>query len=198
MTKVTNSDIPPPSVALVQAYAKKWETLDQYVAQERSLEKLFTATYPKNDHLDEVLIKVSALNDFYSTRIRVSYETAKHIFDLSIDQRLGDKDLTLVNEIAFVNGRRSRFSFATKYCSHHLPDVYPIYDGFVVDMLMHFKKMNRRFAQIKFTKAGLKSDYLEFHRVIRCFMDHYELNDCSLKDIDRYLWLSGKGVLPDE
>ena len=48
MTKATRPDIPSPSVERVQAYAKKWERLEKYVAQESSLKKLFTKTYPQN------------------------------------------------------------------------------------------------------------------------------------------------------
>jgi hypothetical protein len=32
------------------------------------------------------------------------------------------------------------YSFATKYCSHHKPEMYPIYDSYVDKMLGYFKK----------------------------------------------------------
>ncbi len=52
-------------------------------------------------------------------------------------------DVSLVNEIAKVeiSGKQFNFySFATKYCSHHKPKDYPIYDNYVDRLLMAFKK----------------------------------------------------------
>ncbi len=197
--KTAQINIPPPSVGQVKAYAEKWKSdkYEKYVFQEHILKELFTNTSRENVDLDRVLIKVSLLNDFYATNLKTScgsFKMAKHIVSLDIDQRLRDKDLSLVNEIALVNGKKGKklFSFATKYCSHHLPEVYPIYDGFVKSMLGHFKREDG-FAQFNDEfKVGGRKDYLEFHRLIMSFVDYYQLNDCSLKEIDRYLWLSGK------
>lgn len=81
------------------------------------------------------LIKVSALNDFYSTNIFSPFQVAKHIINLDIDDRLQVGDVTLVNDIAKVtmdNGKVENFYFfATKYCSHHKPIDLPIYDSYV-------------------------------------------------------------------
>lgn len=53
-----------PNEKEVEYYLERWETLENYVAQESSLRKLFTKTYPNNTEMDEVLIKVCSLNDF--------------------------------------------------------------------------------------------------------------------------------------
>jgi len=113
-----------PSPKQVSKYLQMWDSSESYVLQESSLRKLFTQTYPNNVEMDEVLIKVYSLNDFYSTNILWPFPVAKHIVDLEIDQRLSNRDFTLVNDIAVVkvNGQKTRnfYSFATKYCSHHL------------------------------------------------------------------------------
>ena len=136
-----------PSNKVVFSFVKKWKTLEKYVLQERSLNKLFAQTYPRNEEMDDVLIKISSLNDFYSTNIFYPVDVAKHIVNLKIDQRLAVRDLTLVNDIARVKLENQTtkcfFSFATKYCSHHDADYYPIYDKFVVKMLMHFKRTDQ-------------------------------------------------------
>jgi len=141
----------------VAMYLEKWDSLENYVLQERSLRKLFTQTYPLNVEMDDVLIKVCSLNDFYSTNIFSPFNVAKHIVELEIDQRLSDRDFSLVNDIAIVkvNGHKTInfYSFATKYCSHHIPEDYPIYDSFVEKMLMHFKRKDKFF---KFKKDDLK------------------------------------------
>jgi len=138
-----------PSAEQVSMYLERWDSLDNYVLQESSLRKLFAETYPRNVDMDDVLIKVCSLNDFYSTNIFSPFTVAKHIVDLDIDQRLTDRDLTLVNDIAVVkvNGQKTInfYSFATKYCSHHSPEDYPIYDSFVEKMLMHFKRADKFF-----------------------------------------------------
>jgi hypothetical protein len=147
-----------PSADQVAMYLERWDSLDNYVLQESSLRKLFAVTYPRNVDMDDVLIKVCSLNDFYSTNIFSPFTVAKHIVDLDIDQRLANRDLTLVNDIAVVkvNGQKTInfYSFATKYCSHHFPEDYPIYDSFVEKMLMHFKRVDKFY---KFKKDDLST-----------------------------------------
>lgn len=137
-------NIQTPSVSIIQKYLEKWVSLENYVLQESSLRKLFTVTYPFNNNMDDVLIKVCSLNDFYSTNIFSPFNVAKHIVSLKIDSRLKNNDLTLVNEIAkiLINEEKeiNFYSFATKYCSHHKPEVYPIYDSYVEKLLMYLKK----------------------------------------------------------
>ena len=95
--------IPPrPTSKEVDNYLSKWDLLDNYVLQESSLKKLFQYTYPDNTDIDDVLIKVCALNDFYSTHIFTPYRVAQHIVTLYIDERLQAHDLTVVNDIALV------------------------------------------------------------------------------------------------
>ena len=60
-------NIPKPSKEEVEKYLKLWDSLENYVLQENSLNKLFYKTYPKNTDIDDILIKASSLNDFYST-----------------------------------------------------------------------------------------------------------------------------------
>jgi hypothetical protein len=66
-----------PNPTLIQTYLKNWDKLENYVLQESSLKKLFTKTYPFNNSMDEVLIKVCSLNDFYSTNIFSPFSVAK-------------------------------------------------------------------------------------------------------------------------
>jgi len=111
------------------------------------LNKLFFETYPLNNDLDDVLIKVCSLNDFYSTNIFSPFSVAKHIVSLGIDESLARNDLEIVNIIAKVkmNGGKIKnfYSFATKYCSHHKPTVYPIYDSYVDKMLMYLVHLGK-------------------------------------------------------
>lgn len=189
------TEIPTPSKSEVKKYLNKWETLDNYVLQEDSLNKLFIKTYPKNDDINDILIKASSLNDFYSTNIFSIFSMSKHLLNFNIDYRLKNGDESLVNDIASIeiNGRKRNFySFATKYCSHHNPNKFPIYDSYVEKMLVYFNKKDRLF---NFKKIDLK-DYAKFKKVLIEFKKFYNIDEYNLKDIDKYLWLLGKEYFP--
>jgi len=189
-------NIPNPSKSEVTRYLEKWNSFENYVLQESSLFKLFTKTYPFNTGLDEVLIKVCTLNDFYSTNIFSPFTVAKHIAALKIDDDLKNGDLNIVNKIATIkmNGGKVKnfYSFATKYCSHHQPTVYPIYDSYVEKVLIFFKK---RDSFSDFSVQDLKS-YSAFRKVLLDFQTFYHLEDFNLKQIDQYLWQLGKEYFP--
>ncbi len=189
-------NIPRPNKKIIEEYLIKWDNLeDHYIWQESSLDKLFHKDYKYNTDLNEILIKCSCLNDFYSTNIFLIYPVAKNIYDLKIDKRLKDGDPSLVNDIARVtiSGKEKVFySFASKYCSHHNNIEFPIYDYFVDRMLMYFKSKDK-FA--KFTKDDLK-DYVKFKDILIRFKKFYNINEYNLRDIDKYLWIAGKEYFP--
>lgn len=189
-------DVPNPCKNEVEKYLKKWDSLENYVLQENSLNKLFFETYPNNNDINDILVKVSTLNDFYSTNIFSVFSVAKRILELNIDERLKNKDETLVNDIANVNinGVEKHFySFATKYCSHHNPIDYPIYDSYVSKVLIYF---NRKDHFSDFKKDDLKI-YKKFKEVLVAFKKYYNIDEYNLKDIDRYLWQLGKECFPN-
>lgn len=189
-------NIPKPNKKIIEEYLIKWDNLeDHYIWQESSLYKLFHKDYKYNTDLNEILIKCSCLNDFYSTNIFLIYPVAKNIYDLKIDKRLKDGDPSLVNDIARVtiSGKEKVFySFASKYCSHHNNIEFPIYDYFVDRMLMYFKSKDK-FA--KFTKDDLK-DYVKFKDILIRFKKFYNIDEYNLRDIDKYLWIAGKEYFP--
>jgi hypothetical protein len=150
--------IPTPSKDEVEKYLVKWRQLEKYFNQELALNKLFFDLCPKNDNIEDILLKCSTLNDFYSTNIFDINAVANHILSLKIDERLEMEDLSLVEDIAKVNvgdppKEHNFYSFATKYCSHHKPSLYSIYDFFVEKVLLHFKNENKEINN--FTQADL-------------------------------------------
>ncbi len=186
--------IPTPCNDEVKRYLGLWDSLENYVLQERSLDKLFKESFPHNTEIEDILIKASTLNDFYSTNIFSIFPVAKHILALDIDDRLRAGDPTLVQDIAVVeiSGKTKNFySFASKYCSHHNQDQYPIYDSFVEKVLMYFQKKDKF---RRFNLADLK-DYPSFKEILLDFADYYGI-EYGLKDLDRYLWQVGKEFFP--
>lgn len=189
-------DIPMPSENEVVKHLGLWDTLENYKFQEEALDKLFFVTYPRNTLMEDVLVKVSTLNDFYSTNIFAAYKVAKHIITLNIDERLESGDVTLVNDISKVvmdNGTIKNFySFATKYCSHHKPLDFPIYDSYVDILLRYFRDTDNFY---EFGNEELK-DYVSFKNILVEFRRYYGLERFNLKEIDKYLWQLGKEKFP--
>ena len=97
------SAIPKPCEKSISRHLEEWNTLEKYTIQERVLGKLFHVHCPKNCDIESILLKVSVLNNFYSTNIFDTYTAAKHILNLNIDSRLESEDRALVNDIASVN-----------------------------------------------------------------------------------------------
>ncbi len=184
-------ELPTPSVEQVEQYLRQWDNDAKESSNEKALNRLFRETYPKNTDIGEIIIKASALNDLYGTYVLSLYEMCRHISRLDIDNRLEKGDLTLIKDISCltISEKTMKFySFATKYCSHHKPDIFPIYDYYVERVLWHFKKKDN-FADFK--REELK-DYPTFVSVIESFKRFYCLEQYTLKQIDKYLWQLGK------
>ncbi|WP_049357578.1 hypothetical protein [Haemophilus parainfluenzae] len=187
---------PKPSVSEVNKYLNEWENLEGYTSQERALNKLFLELLPGNSEITDILLKASCLNDFYSTNIFAIHSVVEHILSVKdLDKRLKSGDINLVSELGNVkigDNKRYFYSFATKYCSHHNPIAFPIYDSYVERVLLYFNKVDK-FSS--FRKEDLKN-YRKFKGILLDFQRYYKLERFNLKKIDRYLWLLGKEFFP--
>jgi hypothetical protein len=187
-----------PTPTLITEYLERWNTsekMQNYRLQEESLRLLFKELCPENKTIEHILLKVSVLNDFYSTNIFDTYTVAKHILSHCIDTHLHNRNCDIVNVIAAtsINGKAKNFySFASKYCSHHNPEAFPIYDSFVDKMLQYYRKKDRF---CSFNQDDLKT-YSKFRDIIEKFKEYYGLADFSLRQIDIFLWLAGKECFP--
>lgn len=188
-----------PTNALIDEYIEKFNSDDRYYPADQAITKLFK-TFPTNTDFEDILLKISVLNDLYSTNIYGTYAMAKHIQSLKIDSALKTGDPLVVNKIALGHGIRSSktnrelnfYSFATKYCNWHNLEHYAIYDRFVEKVLMTYKKQDD-FSD--FTRTDLKV-FPTFKRVIQDFITFYNLNRHNLKEIDKFLWIYGKEMFP--
>lgn len=59
-------------------------------------------------------------------------------------------------------------------------------------MLWYFQN-NDKFSN--FSKEDLK-DYMKFKSVLLDFKKYYDIDEFNLRDIDKYLWISGKEYFP--
>ncbi len=191
VNKTIEANLPCPKS--IEFYENRFKTIakQRYADEERALKRLFIDLCPHNSDVEDILIKCSTLNDFYSTQIWNIHEVARHFKTCDIDKRLKKSDYSLVNDLALVNGRYN-YSFATKYCSHHKPKSYPIFDSFVGKMLTYFTHRDQFCKEhCEFSEKALK-DYPKFVEIIKAFRNFYGLDYYTLKQIDIYLWLLGK------
>ncbi|MDZ7741062.1 MAG: hypothetical protein U5Q03_04750 [Bacteroidota bacterium] len=143
-----------PTNELVEHYIDKFNNDERYSLADQAIINLFQK-FPKNRKIEDILLKISVINDLYSTNIFGTFILAKHILQLNIDNALETADPSVVNKIAIGHGiskpkgvgDRNFYSFATKYCNWHKKDSYPIYDRFVDKILIAYRN-NDNFSNI--------------------------------------------------
>jgi hypothetical protein len=189
-----------PSRESVRAACERFDR--ENALAEQTLAELFQQ-YPRNDDLRHVLLKVIAVNSLYHTCVYALDAVARHIHahGVEIDAALEAGSHEIVDTIAKVKvqGRvHNFFSFATKYCSWHQPEKYPIYDSRVDHYLWTLQ------LQTSFAKAFIHPhlwDYPKFHTIVVTFRDSHGLDAFSFKEIDKFLYLQGERPsieVPDE
>ena len=185
-----------PSVELVQKYISRFDNDQELTAVEDVMSELF-GKYPSNQKLRDILIKATALNSLYNTNIYATVKLAKHILNKNIDAKLRDGSPELVDEIAHVeiNGKlRNNYSFASKYCHWHRPEMYPIYDNYVDNLLWRYQKQDK-FSVFKQTELR---QYKRYKQILEDFKSHYGLSKFRSKDLDKFLWGYGKDFVEDK
>ncbi|MDR0527856.1 MAG: hypothetical protein LBG79_08620 [Spirochaetaceae bacterium] len=178
-----------PCLEQAKKYLDDWAHNERFQYSDKGLNKLFSLL-PNNTDTGEVLIKAAALNSIYSTNIFKISTVAEHIVKLSIDKYLAAGDISVVNKLAQVdyNGKIINFfSFATKYCNFHKPEIYPIFDQYVGKTLWHWLKVDNYY---KCSRNELR-DYNVFFEVISSFRSFYKLEELSFKKLDQYIWEYG-------
>ena len=184
-----------PSNDLVAIYIDKFEHDERYYPADKAIDKLIFC-FPENEELEDILLKVTAINRLYSTSVYDVNNMARHIWSKKIDKRLKDGDLYLVDIIAkghYIKRQKTNkeiycYSFATKYCNWHNKKSYPIYDSFVDRILVSYNKCSK-FSN--FVKEELRN-YHRFNAIIADFVKHYSIVLNDLKELDKFLWLYGK------
>ena len=188
-----------PSNKLIASYIDKFDESARYTDGDNAIIKLFNA-FPQNNNVEEVLLKISVINDLYSTQIYDTHKMALHIASLGIDDALIKGDPGAVDRIAYGHGIRSGsgekdihfYSFATKYCNWHNMEGYTIFDSYVEKILWAYQK---RFPFSEFRRQDLR-DFEVFKKVVLDFIQFYDLTNYNLKEIDKFLWWYGKEMFP--
>ena len=188
-----------PTNELIDKYISIFRQNERYSTADNAIIRLFKA-FPKNDNVEDVLLKISVINDMYSTNILGTFKMAKHILKQDIDNGLVKGEPEIVHKIALGHDIRRKknntemnfYSFATKYCNWHNQENYAIYDSFVEKVLIAYQKKDK-FSGFKNSELR---DFRTFKRVISDFLNHYKLINHNLKEIDKFLWIYGKEKFP--
>jgi len=149
------------------------------------------STYRDNQDNRHVLVKVIAINALYHARVLdIDLQPlAIHIAKIDkLDLRLKKGDPEVVDAIWNSEGTKRRYpSLATKFCSWHNQEAYAIYDGNVWEALVAYGAKGDRFVfpEREFVK------YAMFLAIVKRFQNSYDLEDRSLKEIDKFLWRVG-------
>jgi hypothetical protein len=177
-----------PTKQLIEDYALEFKSRN---AKPENAIRILFEKFPDNKSYEGVLLKSIVINALYYTQIRAIVPVAEHILALDVDDDIRHGRPEVVDRIARVtiSGKeRNNYSFATKYCSFHRPDAYPIYDKYVDRLLTEYQKQDD-FAQ--YYRAELKN-YGRFKQILDAYRHFYGLNDVSLKHLDNFLWGYGK------
>lgn len=175
-------------------WTKRHETYGHYIDEVEIFNGILK---DKKDNIDRgnILIKVCLLNSLYSTNIRspkALRDISGEILQKKIDDRLEKGDLTLVGDlvdsIAKVTQKRY-YSFVTKYCSLHKPEVYPIYDSIVKDRLNFWNNETHFMNNQK--ELDLKK-YENHVATVNSFRKCFGLQDFEYREVDWYLWITGR------
>lgn len=193
--------VPLPNEELVRAACKEYEG----EIADLALSELFTQ-YPGNKSYSHVLLKVVTLNRLYSTSIYAVYDAATHIHERAekIDSALAAGSPEIVDTIAALTlsatgKKRHVYSFASKYCSWHRQDKYPIWDSRVRRYLSALRRQlkNTHDAGLLGSNPDLWTLYPEFVELITRLQRRYQLEAFSFKDIDKFLWKHGRDPMDD-
>jgi hypothetical protein len=183
-----------PTSTVIKSFVDNFNEANFYDNENYLAAIKLTKAFSKNDNYQNVFIKVNFINGAFKTTIGDTLGVAIQIFEKvkDIDIRLKNGDSTLVNDIAFYKSKsriiRHNFSFATKFCHCHKPDLFPINDKYVRNSLFEF---NKHFKFSKFTKKSLL-DYDNFLNVLTDFRKVIDDKKIDFAIIDRFLWALGR------
>lgn len=181
-----------------QLIAKACEDFDrENLVTETALAELLAA-YPGNDNPSHVLLKVVALNSLYTTRILAVLKLASHIAaqGAALDAALASGSSEAVDAVARVSMKDKDFtfySFASKYCNWHRPNLYPVYDSRVDKYLWALKKQGV-FETEAFSQRQDLYSYPRFCLILTAFREQFGLGSFTFKQIDKFMWSQGEAI----
>ena len=178
-------------------YNKKYNDYD-----DKEIKPCFDNLYKDRDDIEVYRKAVEKVDSIYNTMLNKKRDvTAANIFanreeifrKIEIIKNCnenGDIRKKLVDYIACINkesGGSYIYSFATKFCSFMLEDTFPIFDSIVSTLV--WKYLKEKGIKCSHDKMGDYGYYLDRYSD---FINQYDLEGYTYKNIDVFLWLYGK------
>ncbi len=165
----------------VAAATRLHSRLTSWRATDAALD-LLAQSVPAFD-LSACLIKASAINQLYGTNVYALTRASAHAAEVMASPAGDD----LVERLAAVptGGKvRRHLSFASKFAHFFVDkDRYPIFDSYAVRGLRHHLEG----ARLPYDDPPAYADYVEALSTLTALSGI----ECSGRELDRYLWLSG-------
>lgn len=167
-----------------------------------SLSKLFGSLNDEQNKY-EVLIKVAALNNIYSTAIQYIEPVVTKIveeIDNNHRQYKLEQYVTLVDKVSTVTWispttakehTRRNISFCSKYIHFLSGRELPIYDSYIwIVMIAYLNQKNKN--KLKFNTPNT---YKQFYDLFTKFREDFNLDTYSCYELDKFLWQYGKNLI---
>ncbi|MBO5609300.1 MAG: hypothetical protein J5929_02840 [Eubacterium sp.] len=195
------------SKGLIDDYISKFDKKEKNV--EEALKTLIE-NYPKNTDINEVMIKVAAIDSMYSTQLnrKIARDKISHVTVMSerikelkqIDKCLHSDNKTTrmkaVQGIAIGNkeGYDDAWSFASKYCSWHNQSGFAIFDKYSRGTIYSVCKTKTNALDSIRVTYELLLNYETFYDIcehlIAVIKERYN-KEYTFKQIDKFLWQYG-------
>ncbi|MBR5850677.1 MAG: hypothetical protein IKZ12_06425 [Alistipes sp.] len=186
--------------------ANRYAVLPKYGVEAAILQRIF-ASYSTFSY-EDILLRSTLLNQFYSTAILDIRSMAEHIAHLpNVATDLQQGVVNVVPQIARVmhNGKQwNHTSFASKFASYQNNGAFPIMDSLVVDVFAKLRMLGFFVKNTKFSKETLRTNYSLYVDVYNEFVALSGMGKLiqngrplNYKEVDDYLWASRKIKLLD-
>lgn len=176
----------------IEPFLDRFKNQEGYFTGDRMRHNYFFH-HPQNDTLEEIKLKVSAIEDDEIHRHGMVEVVAHQILRLDqIDDRLKAGDFKLIPEINQIqhNGQKlDLYSFATRYCNGHNETAFPIYERNINSLLQHYLEHKNGSKTTTFTH------YPSFVSVLDGFVEDMGIHDLNYQEIDKFLWIYGEQIL---
>ena len=185
--------------------AERTVNSDPKYGMEQDIIEQVIKTYPQNDDLYRIAMKVSVIDLTNSTQLtnyksKLSlYDIAKIILDLNIDDKIQKGDNSVVTEIAKAcknfNGKGvNLFSFASKYCCYHNVfaydrDDFSIFDNVVSLHLYEYSTLQNPLGKTTPEGWRVKIDYQSYNNYIAQLLNEKEIHIQGRRRMfDHFVW----------
>ncbi len=173
----------------------------QYAEPDKAINRA-VKDYSNNTDFAEVILKATLINSIYSTQIFDILSMANHIVNIvKLNNMLNEGDKRAVDCIRIGAGiivkksgkERDNYSFATKYCSFHNPNKYPIYDSAISNLLIRANKDYKWISKITDEKLGMNfKEYSYYVDFLDKFLETVDIDKFGYREADKGLWIYAK------